>query len=243
MHPGADPSRIRPGWHGAQGLEVNAQGQLEVSTPVGGVREEKAYAYQEAGDKQVEVPSAYWLDSTNSYRFELGAYDRTRPLVADPVARVYFFQFGGSSSDRGSSVAVGPFGTIYVTGSTSSSDFPVTSGPRSSSSFFGDIFVAKVNSSGTALIYAALLGGSGLERSTGIAVDSLDYAYVVGDTNSPDFPVHVGPDPTYNTGADVFVAKLNTTGTGLVCSGYTAAPDRPATPAPASLWIHSGTPM
>jgi hypothetical protein len=220
VHPGADPSRIRLAWQGAEELRVNAQGQLEVSTPAGQFQEERPYAYQELADRQVEIPSAYRLESANTYRFELGAYDPTRPLVVDPVTLAYFFQFGGSNSDDGNSVAVGSFGTVYVTGETYSSDFPATSGPLNSYTFGGDAFVAKVNSSGTALIYAAFLGGSCGDSGAGIAVDSAGYAYVAGRTCSSNFPVYVGPDLTHNGAYDAFAVKLNLTGTALVYSGF-----------------------
>jgi hypothetical protein len=86
-----------------------------------------------------------------------------------------------------------------------------------------DAFVAKVNPSGTALLYAGYIGGSGYEDGRAIAVDSSGNAYVTGDTSSTQatFPIVSGPDPTYNGGgSDAFVAKVNPTGTALTYAGY-----------------------
>src|SRR5439155_1053344 len=85
-----------------------------------------------------------------------------------------------------------------------------------------DAFVAKVNSSGTALVYAGYIGGSSNDFGLGIAVDSSGNAYVVGQTQSSEtsFPVAIGPDLTYNGGFDAFVAKVNVGGTALDYCGY-----------------------
>jgi hypothetical protein len=81
--------------------------------------------------------------------------------------------------------------------------------------------VAKVNPSGTALVYAGFLGGSGDDWGYGIAVDSSGNAYVTGGTGSSDFPAVVGPDLSYNGyGYDAFVAKVNPSGTALVYAGF-----------------------
>jgi hypothetical protein len=81
--------------------------------------------------------------------------------------------------------------------------------------------VAKVNPSGTALVYAGFLGGSYYDAGYGIAVDSSGNAYVTGETYSSDFPAVVGPDTSFNGGwQDAFVAKVNPFGTALVYAGF-----------------------
>ncbi len=105
--------------------------------------------------------------------------------------------------------------------------FPVKGGPDLTHNGGSDAFVAKVNASGTALVYCGYIGGSGDELwndmySGGIAVDGSGNAYVTGTTSSTEatFPVIVGPDLTYNGGEDAFVAKVNASGTALVYCGY-----------------------
>ena len=127
------------------------------------------------------------------------------------TALVYAGFLGGWWIDEGHGIAVDSSGNAYVTGYTRSSDFPAVVGPDLSyNGGYGDAFVAKVNPAGTALVYAGFLGGSDWDEGYGIAVDSSGNAYVTGMTGSPDFPVVVGPDTSFNGGYDAFVVKLGT---------------------------------
>jgi Beta-propeller repeat/FG-GAP-like repeat len=138
---------------------------------------------------------------------------------------VYASYIGGSGQDVGGGIAVDSDGNAFVAGATKSTDFPVTEGSLDTD-FNGptdgeDAFFAKVNSTGTALIYASYIGGNGND-SASIAVDSAGNAYLTGYTRSSNFPVTVGSlDTIYNGGtADAYVAKVNPSGTALVYSGY-----------------------
>jgi hypothetical protein len=141
------------------------------------------------------------------------------------TALVYCGYIGGSNEEAGYGIAVDTSGNAYVTGYTYSDQatFPVAVGPSLIYSGEGDVFVAKVNAAGTALVYAGYIGGSASDKATGIAVDSARNAYVTGSTQSTEasFPVTVGPDLTHNGGGnDAFVAKVNAAGTALVYAGY-----------------------
>jgi hypothetical protein len=85
-----------------------------------------------------------------------------------------------------------------------------------------DAFIAKVNAAGTTLPYCGYIGGLGYDSGNGIAVDSTGNAYITGETDSDEssFPVTMGPDPTYNSNTDAFVAKINAAGTTLSYCGY-----------------------
>ncbi|MEO8189258.1 MAG: SBBP repeat-containing protein [Acidobacteriota bacterium] len=230
VKPGADPARVRLAYRGANGVRVNDRGQLEVETPAGGFTDDTPYAYQEIGGRRSAVHAVYALDEapaggSRGYGFELGAYDRSQPLVLDPAVLVYAGFIGGNGNDDGHAIAVDSSGNAYVTGRAGSTEatFPVTAGPDLTANGSGDAFVAKVNAAGTALIYAGYIGGSGYDIGYGIAVDSSGNAYVTGQTESTEatFPVTVGPDLSYNGGLyDAFVAKVNAAGTGLLYSGY-----------------------
>lgn len=128
------------------------------------------------------------------------------------IALDYCGYVGGSGSDTGRSVAVDASGEAYITGETSSTNFPVINGPDPSyNGGSNDAYVAKVDSAGSGLLYAGYIGGSDLDVGAGIAVDGTDSAYVTGYTASTEssFPETVGPDLTYNGGAlDAFVAKV-----------------------------------
>jgi hypothetical protein len=119
-------------------------------------------------------------------------------------------------------------GNAYVAGSTESTNFPTTpgafqtlcNGPNSTSSC-GDVFVAKINPSGSALVYSTYLGGGRFDGGNGIAVDSAGNAYVTGTTDSSDFPTKNALQPTYSGGPfDAFVAKISPSGSALVYSTY-----------------------
>ena len=230
VQPGADPNQIQLAYRGASGVRINEAGQLEVSTPLEDFQEDNPYAYQEVEGQRLEVEAAYRLEVEASdgvqFGFRVGSYDPHKELVLDPVVLLYAGYIGGSGSESGTGIAVDSTGSAYVTGFTSSSEatFPVTVGPDLT--FNGgdyDAFVAKVNPSGTALVYAGYIGSSGNDRGEGIAVDSSGNAYVTGSTlsSAASFPVTVGPDLTYNGGdIDAFVAKVNPLGTALDYAGY-----------------------
>jgi len=137
-------------------------------------------------------------------------------------ALVYSTYLGGNSYDTSSRAAVDSSGNAYVTGQTSSTDFPTT--PGAFQTIFGgrsDAFVTKFNPSGSALVYSTYLGGSLWDEGSGIAVDSAGNAYVTGATGSADFPTMNPLQPTFGGGYDdAFVSKLNSTGSQLVYSTY-----------------------
>jgi hypothetical protein len=143
-------------------------------------------------------------------------------LNATGTALVYSTYIGGSGEDRGYAIAVDGSGNAYVTGYTGSTDYDVT--PRAFQTTKGggyDVFVTKLNATGTALFYSTYIGGSNDDVGRAIAVDGSGYAYVTGATNSADYPVTPGAfQTTKGGGADVFVTKLNAAGTALVYSTY-----------------------
>ena len=139
------------------------------------------------------------------------------------TAVVYATYFGGTGGGSARGVAVDAAGNAYVTGFTYSSDFPATAGAyRSPSLGQADAFAIKVNPSGSALLYSALIGGAGPDFATGIAVDASGNAYIAGYTSSVAFPVTSGAFQTSYGGGiqDAFVAKLNSSGSALVYCTY-----------------------
>ena len=117
-------------------------------------------------------------------------------------------------------IAVDGSGNAYVTG-VSSTNFPTTPGAFLSGSRWRRAFVAKLNATGSALVYTTLLGGTELDKGYRIAVDGSGNAYVTGLTSSTDFPTTPGAfQTTYGGTGDAFVTELNTAGTALVYSTY-----------------------
>ncbi|MGE5306457.1 MAG: CARDB domain-containing protein [Alphaproteobacteria bacterium] len=229
VKPGVDPAQIKLRYRGAESVAMNKQGELEVRTALGSFHDEKPRAYQETDGRIAKVPVDYELlrktpAAPGEFGFHLGAYDPGKPLIIDPAILVYAGFIGGSRDDRGNAIAVDADGNAYITGETNSSEltFPEKVGPDKSYNGGVDAFVAKVDATGTALLYAGFIGGTGDDRGNAIAVDAAGNAYITGETNSSEstFPKTAGPDTTYNGGIDAFVAKVDATGTTLLYAGY-----------------------
>ena len=176
------------------------------------------------------VNAYYVLKSKGEVTFEIAPYDRTLPLIIDPVLS-YSTYLGGSDMDYANGIAVDPSGNAYVTGYTASADFPLVN-PAQNSPGGGtcsdgvdtipcfDAFVTKLNPAGSGLVYSTYLGGSGEDYGTGIALDASGDAYVTGYTNSTDFPVQHALQAENAGGYDVFVAELSADGASLIYSTY-----------------------
>jgi hypothetical protein len=239
VYPGADPAQIRLSYRGAESVSVDKEGRLQVKTPMGGFSDDIPVAYQEIDGIRRNVKMAYKIGVPReskakavSYGFEIGDYDTGITLVLDPAVLLYCGYIGGYVEDIGWGIAVDSAGCAYVTGQTHSPtwSFPVIVGPDltyNGNGFTRDAFIAKVNASGTALVYCGYIGGYYDEIGFSVAVDNAGCAYIAGETWSFEntFPVIVGPDLTFNgtdwsERADAFVAKVNAQGTALVYCGY-----------------------
>ena len=232
LKPGADPAQIKLAYRGASSVALTAAGALEIKTPVAEFTDDQPISYQEIAGERVNVPTAYALERTgHAYHFRLGQYDRTQPLVIDPVMIVYCGYIGGSGTDIGTDIAVDKEGNAYVTGFTNSpakgvlNPFPVKVGPELNFQTDNvctncyDAFVAKVNKEGK-LVYCGYIGGDKSDSGYGITVDSKGRAYVVGQTASTKFPLNVGPKLYKSGGQDGFIARVSADGTKLEYCGY-----------------------
>jgi hypothetical protein len=219
--PGSDPGRILLSYDGVRGLRLDGKGDLVVSTASGEVVQRRPVAYQEPGGIRRPVEVAYALAGGARVRFDLGAYDRSQPLVIDPVLASSSY-LGGSLADSAAAVAVDSSGSWYVAGFTASLDFPATAGSVQPASAGGtDAFVARIDASGTSLVYATYLGGSASDSASGIRLDTAGNVYVAGETASSDFPTTAGAFQAVMPGrASGFVAKLDPSGAALVYSTY-----------------------
>jgi len=220
--PGADPGSITMAVEGAERPSLDGQGDLVLAIEDREVRFQKPVVYQEVDGVRQEISGSYKLKSAHQVGFQVGAYDGSRPLIIDPTLS-YSTYLGGSGVDQSLGIAVDSSGHAYVTGFTTSTNFPTTPGAFQTTAPGGvvDAFVAKLNAAGSALLYCTYLGGSGVDQGFGVAVDSGGHAYVTGFTNSMNFPTTlVAFRTTSGGGAHAFVTKLNPTGSGLVYSTY-----------------------
>ena len=228
--PGADPSAIVLGFAGSDDVAIS-DGVLVIGTPEGDVMQHRPYVYQEVGGERRTVDGRVVdlgrYDGEARIGFEVAAYDRTCPLVIDPVLS-YATYLGGHPDNDGRAIAVDGAGNAYVTGYTQAAAFPTLGGlpvPNDALRGTQDVFVSKLDPIG-ALVYSTYLGGTGAgasERGNAIAVDAAGNAYVTGETDSADFPL-MGPLPAPNNAlqgsGDAFVTKLGPDGDALVYSTY-----------------------
>jgi len=140
-------------------------------------------------------------------------------------ALVYSTYLGGSAFDEGNSIAIDTSGSAYVTGVTSSTDFPTMNPLQPASGGSDDAFVTKYNPTGSAYVYSTYLGGSDIDVGLGIAVDGSGSAYVTGQTLSTDFPTRNPLQPALGGNDDAFVTKYNPAGSAYVYSTYLGGSD------------------
>src|SRR5438105_1351963 len=204
--PGFDPKVITLNFDGQGAPKLEPNGDIILGADSGEVRLKAPRVYQISGDKQQTVAGHFAVRQDGKFGFELGAYDRRRTLIIDPVL-TYSTYLGGSGDEAcpagarvliaGVSsppsgcpaVAIDASSNIYIAGSTTSIDFPVVpTPPLQALAVAPDIFVTKLNAAGSAIVFSTYLGGDGVDTSAGIAVDSAFNVVVSGTTASTNFP-------------------------------------------------------
>jgi hypothetical protein len=225
--PGADCRHISLAFEGAEKVEVEeASGDLLLHTSLGVLHQHQPQIYQEVNGARRMIPGRYVKRTGGEVGFTVASYDRDKTLVIDPTLAYSTF-LGGSGATQGTlrgedgnAMAVDGAGNVYVTGLTTSPDFPITPGSYQAT-YPGSTcaYVTKLNPSGTALVYSTYLAGA---SAFGIAIDGSGSAYITGVAVSP-FPTTPGAyQPTNHAGGlgNAFITKLNPSGTALVYSTY-----------------------
>ena len=224
---GADPSQIALQIKGGTGVAVGPDGDIAIDSPKGTVILRKPVAYQMSSNGRESVQAAFRLSKDGTVRFELGRYDHARALVIDPVI-VFSTFLAGTGSDQITAVTTDSTGNIFVTGSTTSTDFPTqnamqpTAGGTSGNQ---GAFITKLDPTGKTLIYSTYLGPAGFEGYGGaIAVDSSGNAIVAGISSSTNFP-HAGSIPVtacHGNNNCFFLASLKPDGSAFNYCGIIA---------------------
>jgi hypothetical protein len=243
IQPDAQPNRIEMDFAELDGasqqpeISLDDNGNLLLRTASGEIQQPKPLAYQIVHGRRVKVLCDYLLTPRHTVKVAPCDYDPTLPLIIDPVINYSVVGIGGSA------ITVDSQGNAYVTGIANPVFLPSTgafqTSPGGGTCFNGpnivpcpDILVAKLNPSGTELVYSTFLGGSGSDYSYGIAVDGAGNTYVTGSTNSKDFATTPSAYQTQHSGEicgqaslgipcnNAFVTKLNSDGTALVYSTY-----------------------
>jgi len=136
---------------------------------------------------------------------------------------VYSTYLGGSGEDQGTAIDVDRDGNAYVTGKAKSSDFPMLNSVQKGSAGDADLFIAKINAAGSALVYSTCLGGRSRDHAFSLAVDGAGNAYVAGETVSNNFPTAKAARAAYSGGTDAFVVKIDPS--GAAAPGPTPGPE------------------
>lgn len=221
LAPGVSPENIRIKLEGIESIALTPEGKLALETAEGPIHLSKPAAYQEAGERKVEVKVQYVVYEGNSYGFRADAYDQTLPLVIDPAIDTLLAStfLGGSGNDGIVSARLDHFGNVYVSGSTQSADFPAFFGVHQlSSTGAQSVFIACLSSNLDTLQSAAFLEGGTcyvMEIAGGGNV------YVGGYATSSNFPVTPGAyDTSFNTLFKAFISKLDSSLTNLLASTF-----------------------
>jgi len=226
------------GWSDAFVTKLSASGsELVYSTYLGGsagsggtwgdygkgiVLDEADNAYVVGHTLSMDYPTTEGAYRTN----RAGSYDAFVTILDRFANVVYSTYFGGTSMEVLSGIAVGPGGTVYITGTTLSEDLPTSSGVVQESFGGGsyDAFLARLDPSlegEDGLVFATYLGGSTYDYGRDVAVDGEGNALVVGYTESPDFPVTAGALQTIFAGDyDAVGTRISADGRSLMYSTF-----------------------
>jgi len=226
VQPRAAPSNIRFRYEGAEGVDQPASDELQLSTSLGKVSFQGLKAYQSSSSSQTPagvrtpVPCGFKSYPDGTFGFEVGAYDKTKPLTIDPI--VFSTIYGAPNGvDRAYCVAIDGFENPYIAGVTTSPTFPTSQGAYNRVIKNSSAFVAKLTADAGHYIYSTVLNSTGISIAVGIAIDSTGRAWVAGSTNG-QFPTTANAvQPSFGGGgSDGFVARLNPTGTNLEYGSY-----------------------
>ena len=222
VKPGAQPTTVALALRGAERMALDRIGHLILDLAGERVTMQRPVIYQELSGGRRMIPGGYVLKGAEQIGFQVAAYDHSRPLIIDPILS-YSTYVGGSGAEGLGGITVDGNGNAYITGPTDSSNFPTVGAPQPSNAGSFDVFIAKLNPTGSALVYATYLGGSSSETGTDIALDASGNAYVTGQTTSTNFPTVNAFEDTFQGGSssgDGFVVKLSPDGATVLYATY-----------------------
>lgn len=219
VSPGVDPRQIRLRFLSSGGLPVKSESNALLigspSRPV--IRQRRPLVYQQLAGRFIEVDCTYRVSATGVVGFDIPAYDARQTLVIDPV--VSFTKFlAGNDSDVGVAIAADSGGNSYVTGETFSTNYPKVGGIQTDQPSV-DAFVTKLSPKGD-IIFSTYIGGKTADFGAAISVAPDGGIFVVGSTNSADFPSRDHRTGAGPKGYDAFLIRLNPLGNSFSYSVF-----------------------
>jgi hypothetical protein len=232
---GADLEQVVIRADGISGLELGEDGSLILQTSGGPLRQTPPLTWEVLPDGQERaIESGFRIIDAQHFGFQAPGHDPSLTMVVDPGLDWSTF-FGGNGDDTfaGLALTTDGSGDIIIAGQTQSADFPTTSGSLRAIDYGTFLaaswtpYVARLNATGTALVYATFFGGSGNHSVQDVAVNAAGEPVVVGDTNSVDFPTTPGAYDRSGGNCcsgdyDAYVIKFNASGGWLVFGTYLA---------------------
>jgi Glucodextranase, domain B/Beta-propeller repeat len=227
LSPGADPNEIALKFPGEERLSFTRTGDVRIGSTRDGLLLRRPSIYQYEAGREQRVEGEFVRLAQARIGIRVGSYNRSEPLIIDPVLAYSSFIGGTDGDTAAEGIAVDSSGNVYLAGSTSATTFPITGGQSRSHADSANYvaFVVKLDPSGSTVLWSTYLGGSGSDAAYGLAIDSNRNVYITGYSMSADFPVVKGFQGRNNNLAEgnVFVARIDTTKTGaasLVYSTY-----------------------
>ncbi|MDX1444982.1 gliding motility-associated C-terminal domain-containing protein [Lishizhenia sp.] len=237
VHPGGNPDNIVIKHEGEDQLFLDEENNLHHITSIGNLMESKPVSYLLNGDRKRKITSAYTLNG-NKTKFDIPDYDPNQTLIIDPF--LTFSSFTGSTADNwGFTATPDKNANLIAGGIVVGTGYPISTGAYDGTfnggegSILWDVSISKFNSNGTALLYSTYLGGSGNETAHSIVANNAGELFILGVTSSTNFPMAGTPHQnTMNggtlvqensiqfSGTDIYIARLNATGTSLLASTY-----------------------
>jgi uncharacterized protein (TIGR03437 family) len=224
--PGADPRKISMAYDGAQGLKIEANGDLILTTTTGEIRQRRPVVYQEHDGLRSEIAAAYKLTGNRTVALTLADYDWTKPLIVDPMLQYASF-FGGPGGDGGHGIKVDAAGNLYI--------FATLALPQSDSNPFSstatgsgqEVAIIKFSPAQNAILFVAHVGSTGMNYLDGSTIDASGAMYLSGRTTTNDIPLvnpilSQGTTSTAFFAMSAFITKIAADGKSIVFSTYFA---------------------
>jgi hypothetical protein len=214
VKPGGNPDDICFKYINVADTHIDDEGNLVIKTQLGKLVHKKPVSYQWIKGEKLDVHSGFRIIGENTYGFTVDAYNKNYELLIDPLVSLeYSTYLGGSGRESSPKIAVDQSGHIYVTGTTTSSNFPLTNAFQHTNPGSKDVFITKFGPMGQNLVFSTYYGGTGSDLVSDIGLSKEDVIYITGCTYSSDLPA-LG---SYSGSGDVFVARF--TGNGFFVKG------------------------